>query len=183
VPAAGLNLMPLFPALTISSVPDPVLGAGAAALLGAGLLLALQRANRRPVTPTPPAVAAHPPAGRAHGPPEGLLEPWEGPPEAAGDRRGEARRGGYPTAVELIGPDPGPPKRGFVMDRAAGGLRLSVEQPFAVGAVVGVRACNAPLGTPWAEVSVRWCEADDARYEIGCQFVGEEPSNVLSTFD
>jgi hypothetical protein len=74
------------------------------------------------------------------------------------------------------------PHQALVLNRTSGGLRLAVERAVPVGTTLRLRACNAPPKTPWAEVLVVWCEEMGEYSELGCQFRGQIPWNVLLMF-
>jgi len=70
----------------------------------------------------------------------------------------------------------------FVTDRSKTGLRIVTKRRVKVGALIRVRAENAPDNTPWVIVEV--CRSTKHRkyYELGCQFTAEVPWNVLLLF-
>jgi len=69
-----------------------------------------------------------------------------------------------------------------VTDRSRGGLKLIVTEPVPVATVLGVRALNAPDENMWVRLSVRRCEQVGDHWEIGCQFLEEQPWNILLLF-
>jgi hypothetical protein len=71
---------------------------------------------------------------------------------------------------------------GWILDRSHGGLRLRVPEPIPVGVVLRVRCINAPENLPWAEVQVKHTREKDQTWEIGCEFLGEPPGDVLQSF-
>jgi hypothetical protein len=71
---------------------------------------------------------------------------------------------------------------GWVIDRSHGGLRLRVSQPFQVGAILRVRALQAPNTIPWMGVEVKNAREKSEFWEIGCQFLSEPPEEVLKSF-
>jgi hypothetical protein len=84
--------------------------------------------------------------------------------------------------VELIFPAAGPPQRGEVVDRSSGGLRVVAPVEVPVGTPLKVRAYNAPHGTPWAEVVVRWHGEFGGRHHLGCAFAEAPSWTVLLLF-
>ena len=111
-----------------------------------------------------------------------VSEHWEPVKLAAGDRRRLPRRGGNPTPVHLLAPGVDRPQPALVLDRCSGGLRLQVGQPFGIDSALRLQATNAPAGTPWVPVTVRWCEPMGEVCEIGCQFAAALPLNVMLLF-
>lgn len=141
--------------------------------IGLGLLVARQRRAHRPDT-DPPDLPEEPPL-----PPRGV-DAWARPAKAD-KRRCTARRSGHPVEVEVVGPDDGG-RRGYVMDRSRTGLRVAVRAAIPEKSRLKVRACEAPPGSPWVEVRVRWCRQVGGRWELGCEFTTEQPWGVLLTF-
>jgi hypothetical protein len=60
---------------------------------------------------------------------------------------------------------------GWVMDRSAGGLGLSVDKAVSVGTILRLLPCQAPAGTACLEVRVKRCQREDCRWTLGCRFV------------
>jgi hypothetical protein len=133
--------------------------------------------RRRPAPD--PAYAAPDPADNQRW---AISEYWAPPAVAAADRRGLMRREGNPTAVLVATADRDTPERAHVLNRTSGGLRLALKHALPVGTTLWLRAGHAPADTPWAEVSVRWCEEADGCFEIGCQFQGQLPWSLLLLF-
>jgi PilZ domain len=118
------------------------------------------------------------PKGRA-GPPR--PDPFE--VGSRSEKRAAFRRKGSSVEVELLlEGQPGPPTTGWVQDRSAGGLGLSVECEFACGTVLKVRPRNAPATAPWVEIEVRSCKPEDAGWLLGCSFRETPPYSVLLLF-
>ncbi len=101
---------------------------------------------------------------------------------AAPERRQSPRSpGGVP--VHIASADALPePIAGWVLDRSAGGLCLSVERPVRKGTVLTVRPTKAPPGTPPVHVRVQRCQPDNWRWSLGCSFIQAPPANVLGLF-
>ncbi len=107
---------------------------------------------------------------------------WEGPLASPDDRRQRSRRQAAPKEIHFRISEGAIAKPGFVIDRSSGGLRLALEQALPVDSHVFLKADQAPSGTPWAEAVVCWCKPMDDRFDLGCQFVGNVPWNVLLLF-
>jgi hypothetical protein len=104
-------------------------------------------------------------------------------PEKSWERRGFTRRSG--NAVPVIFTTAGNDEalgNGWVVDRSAGGLRLSLEKPLDVGTFLRIRPSKAQVTAPWIETQVKSCRADEASWELGCQFVTIPPLNTLLLF-
>jgi hypothetical protein len=82
----------------------------------------------------------------------------------------------------VVGKSDRSPRRANVLNRTSGGVRLAVQQDIPAGSILRMLAGNAPANTPWAEVSVRWCEEANGYFEVGCQFQGKLPWSVLLMF-
>jgi hypothetical protein len=104
-------------------------------------------------------------------------------PDRPGEKRGFNRRSGnaVPVVFTTAGND-GNLDNGWVVDRSAGGLCLSLEKPLDVGTFLKIRPSKAPVTAPWIEIQVRSCRADEANWELGCQFVTIPPFNTLLLF-
>ena len=101
----------------------------------------------------------------------------------ADERRRTMRRGGLPTPIQIADPkDVRKPTEGFVLDRSSGGLRVAVQKPLPTGGRVQVRPQHAPDNTPWVTVIIRNCREVGDYFEVGCQFEGELPWNLLLQF-
>ncbi len=107
---------------------------------------------------------------------------WGPPDRPAGERRRTPRRPGNPVEVTVLGLGGFGDDRGVIKDRSSAGLGLWVRRPVEPGAYLRVRACNAPDGTPWAELRVRWCRMEKDYFELGGDFVQPPPVGVLLTF-
>jgi hypothetical protein len=99
------------------------------------------------------------------------------------EKRGFTRRSGnaVPVVFTTAGNDDAL-ENGWVVDRSAGGLCLSLEKPFDVGTFLRVRPSKAQVTAPWIEIQVKSCRADKANWELGCQFVTIPPFNTLLLF-
>jgi hypothetical protein len=99
------------------------------------------------------------------------------------ENRAAVRRGGNAVAVFIADPQKTEePRRGWVVDRSAGGLCIALDNPADAGTILRVRVCNAPVTVPWAEVEVKSCRKDGNQWEAGCQFVVTPSYNVLMLF-
>jgi hypothetical protein len=118
------------------------------------------------------------------------LPPAAVPPEhdpfvmgSADDQRWAPRRRGNAITVQIA--DPGredSPRRGWVLDRSAGGVALEVEEPAPPGAVWLIRVAEARGSCPWVEAVVRNCRGEGSSWVVGCQFLRSPPSAVLMMF-
>jgi hypothetical protein len=111
-----------------------------------------------------------------------VVEPRWMPTLTAGDRRRRFRRGGNPVPVLVVGLDGNRRFDGRVLDRSQGGLRIEATEPARTGTTLLVRSCQAPPGSPWVPVSVRWCREKQGRIEFGCQFTNELSLPTMATF-
>ena len=153
---------------------DPQLLSGpAAAALAAGLLIArlTYLVGRRWLCRPPWAYPEQPPLGRL----EPLLDPFTA--GSATERRESSRRRGHAVSVAVAEAGPG-----WVLDRSMGGLGLALPTPAPLGAVLNVRAANAPVGTPWAEVEVLHCRPEEDHQRVGCRFRQTPHMGVLLLF-
>jgi hypothetical protein len=124
---------------------------------------------------------------RRSAPPEKQSDPAGPPamriPEKLGEKRGFTRRSG--NAVPVVFTTSGNEdalENGWVIDRSSGGLCLSLEKPLDVGTFLRIRPSKAQVTAPWIEIQVKSCRADDANWELGCQFVTIPPFNTLLLF-
>lgn len=108
---------------------------------------------------------------------------WAPPEQSYADRRETVRREGTPVRVLLASPifrngacD------GFILDRSTGGLRVAMSIAIAPGAIMQVRAVNAPDTIGFVTVIIRSCRKNDDFFEIGCEFEKTPPWNVLLLF-
>jgi hypothetical protein len=102
---------------------------------------------------------------------------------SATEQRKAYRRAGNPIEVLLRTPGTGQePKRGWVVNRSTGGLRLDVDQLVEEESVLEVRPSNAPPITPWVEVKVKDCRRTTDGWHLGCQFVRTPPWALLLMF-
>ena len=97
------------------------------------------------------------------------------------ERRQSPRRWGDPIEVllrpELTTPEPA---RGWVKNRSAGGLCISVSQPVPEGTILEVRFSLAPTTIPWVQAQVKGCRSVTGRWILHCQYVGiPSPEAVL----
>lgn len=100
-----------------------------------------------------------------------------------GNRRDSPRREGNLTEVFLLQEgSSGQPLRGWIFDRSAGGLGITVPQDIPIGSRFRVLPAKAPRNTPWMAVEIRNCRLGDEGWEIGCQFLATPPKAVLALF-
>jgi hypothetical protein len=99
------------------------------------------------------------------------------------EQRKSFRRGGNPTQVHVAFPDrKNQPAHGWVIDRSMGGIGLQVSNEYKPEEKLAVLPINAPEMTPWVDIVVRTCRANDDGYELGCQFVKTPNWSVLLMF-
>jgi hypothetical protein len=98
------------------------------------------------------------------------------------DKRAAPRRQGKPVAVLIAVEGTAEPRRGTVLDRSVGGLRLAVGSPLDVGAVVNLRVAHAVETIPWVPVEVKNCRQTPNGWEAGCQFLQTPPASVMWLF-
>jgi hypothetical protein len=98
------------------------------------------------------------------------------------ERRKSPRRWGNPIQVLLRDGRRGEPLRGWVANRSAGGLGLSLAEPLAVGAQTQLRITVAPESVPSVELEVIHCHAQTGRWLVGCRFLTPPPADVLLMF-
>jgi hypothetical protein len=161
----------------LASIPfltNPSFGAGIAAALGAVAAVYLARLlfpNRESAPAAPPPTTS-----------DSCANHWEKPTDPAGECRKHRRRCDRPVQLQLFGPGDRQPRPAYVLDRSQGGLRLSVETPFPINAILRVRPTNAPDNARWLRAKVRWCSTEEGRHEIGCQFTDHSPFHVMLMF-
>jgi hypothetical protein len=98
------------------------------------------------------------------------------------DRRLSVPRQGNPVKILISDESTAAAKDGLVLDRSRGGLLISRPSPVAEGAVLKVRAVEAPEGSAWIQVQVRNCRPKGDRWLLGCAFTQELPWGVLLLF-
>src|SRR5262249_45967934 len=69
--------------------------------------------------------------------------------------------------------------QGQVLDRCSAGLRLRTTRAAEAGTVLRGRAHNAPGGTPWTDLTVRWWRPAGSHFEGGGGFTEPPPLPVL----
>ena len=74
------------------------------------------------------------------------------------------------------------PIHGWVCDRSMGGLCLAVPRAVEMNMILSVRTADAEASTPWIQVEVKRCSAQEGHWELGCQFVRTPSWNVLLLF-
>lgn len=97
------------------------------------------------------------------------------------ERRQSPRRWGDPIEVFLRGEmTTAEPARGWVKNRSAGGLCISVSRPVPEGAILEVRFTLAPDTIPWVRAQVKGCRSATGRWMLHCQYLGDpSPEAVL----
>lgn len=105
---------------------------------------------------------------------------------SVGEQRTAFRRGGNPIEVIYTAPEfRTAPRRGYVLDRSVGGLRLMLAHELLPGTVVSLRPANASAIVPEVEVEVRSCRPSGTQpgeYDLGCQFVKSPPYSIMLLF-
>jgi hypothetical protein len=91
------------------------------------------------------------------------------------ERRKSHRRWGNPVEVQLRHPQSVIPLRGVVINRSTGGLAILVDDAYATGTQLTVRAVHAPAGVDWIAIEVKNCRAAGKNHVIGCSYP-ESPS-------
>lgn len=99
------------------------------------------------------------------------------------ERRSSIRRAGKTIKV-LISDAEGvaEPYQGLVCDRSLGGLCLAVPRAVEENTILSVRALDANATTPWIQVEVKRCSANNDHWELGCRFVRTPPYSQLLSF-
>jgi hypothetical protein len=97
------------------------------------------------------------------------------------ERRQSPRRWSDPIEVFVRGEmTTAEPARGWVKNRSAGGLCISVSQPVAEGMIIEVRFTLAPDTIPWVRAQVKGCRSVTGRWMLHCQYLGvPSPEAVL----
>jgi hypothetical protein len=137
----------------------------------------VQSRGRAPTAPAAPPAdepADEPVRGKVH-------DPFD--LGSVSEQRQGVRRKGNP--IEILVTDAQAeqePKRGWVVNRAANGLCLLLQEEVAEGTVLSVKPRQAPASMPWVRVEVRNCARDQSGYQTGCQFVSTPPWGILLLF-
>jgi hypothetical protein len=87
------------------------------------------------------------------------------------ERRADVRRYGNPVEVLLTDLAGGAPKRGWVLDRSLGGLRLWFPHAAATGQFLAVHRLDAPARSAWVRLQVKHCRRDQSAWMMGGCFV------------
>ncbi len=97
------------------------------------------------------------------------------------ERRQSPRRWSDPIEVFLRGETTtAEPARGWVKNRSAGGLCISVPRPVPEGTILEVRFTLAPEAIPWVRAQVKGCRSVTGRWVLHCQYLGvPSPEAVL----
>lgn len=152
------------------------------------------RLRRRPepppaATPEPAAPAPSVPEPAPAAPPPRVLRPTglvRLPPRestAKANRRVSDRRRGKPKKVYLADPATGALLGTcWVIDRSRSGLGLIVRHSLAEGAVLQVKAVDAPDDVEWTPIEVRNCRPRGSKWMVGCRFTTPLPWSVLLLF-
>jgi hypothetical protein len=86
------------------------------------------------------------------------------------ERRTSVRCWGNPVEVRILLPNRVYPVRGVVINRSTGGLAILVDDTYEVGAMLKVRAVQAPEAVPWINIEVKNCRAVAKNWVIGCKY-------------
>jgi hypothetical protein len=128
-------------------------------------------------------------SGAAAAPPPEQKPPAEEPQRdpfmegSTGEKRNAARRkGGVVQALVSDEKAEAEPWSGYVVDRSLGGVCVCGTRKAEPGALLTVRAVDAPPGTPWIEVRVRSCRETRDGWQLGCQFVRIPPTSLRLLF-
>ena len=98
------------------------------------------------------------------------------------ERRRTVRRKGRPVTVQVVNPRCStPPFEGWVLDRSAGGISVSLDHPFSKGIKVKIRPIRHEEGE-WIEAIVRACRQNGNRWTVGFQWSKELSSFLLQLF-
>lgn len=127
------------------------------------------------------------------GPPEAAppngASPNEADPFAIGstsEQRKAFRRMGNPIEILYsLRECADTPRRGYVIDRSVGGLRLMLTHTVPAGMILTVRPADASPMVPWVDLEARSCAASATQpggYDIGCAFVKSPPYSILLLF-
>jgi hypothetical protein len=98
------------------------------------------------------------------------------------ERRGTPRRKGNSVEVLLTEHPDEPPVHGWVLDRSLGGLCVLVEHPLEKQVPMFVRPRQCPATTPWTNVGVLSCRAEQEGWKVHCRFDRTPDYNVLLLF-
>jgi len=98
------------------------------------------------------------------------------------DKRTAPRRQGKPVSVLIAVEGTAEPRRGTVLDRSTGGLRLAVGSPLDVGLVLNLRVAHAADMIPWVQAEVKNCRRTRDGWEVGCRFLQTPPASVMWLF-
>lgn len=158
--------------------------------IAAGLLVgyiayrsvALWLARRHPQdaapAPEPEQPPEPPPSAPANQPP---IDPFTH--GAGSEKRKYLRRKGSPITVLISDAKAKePPRRGAILDRSQGGLRLLTDGPINPGTIISVLAEHAASVIPWTQMEVRRCQHTATGWEWGCKFLHPVPSTVMWLF-
>jgi hypothetical protein len=147
----------------------------AVGLACAGLALMLARTLSHWRKPPPPPLPAPPKESAPQ------RNPFE--PPSYRERRAYVRRGDKPTKILISDANAAAePFPGLVSNRSMGGLRLVVPRELEENMILSVRAADADASSPWVQVEVKWCRAQEGSWELGCQFVRTPPYSQLLLF-
>jgi len=107
----------------------------------------------------------------------------EQPTSFLAEKRKTLRREGNPIPVRMSRDLEGErSEEAFVVDRSTTGMQIWSKRRIPAGAMVRVKAHNAPDGTPWVFVQVCRVGKNRKFYELGCQFTQDVPWSVLLLF-
>ena len=95
------------------------------------------------------------------------------------ERRTSVRNWGNPVEVRILAPTRVYPVRGVVINRSTGGLAILVDNAYEVGALLRVRAVQAPENVTWIGVEVKNCREVGKNWVIGCKYPETPPWNAV----
>ncbi len=100
------------------------------------------------------------------------------------ERRRWPRRWGDPVMVRIAGEayGPAPPQEGWVMNRAEGGVGISLPAPVSPGTRLYLAPFGMSAGVAPVEAEVVHCTARAARWVAGCAFHQAVPAEVMLLF-
>lgn len=104
---------------------------------------------------------------------------------SASEQRASFRRTGNPVEIIYASAEIKHPRRGYVLDRSVGGLRLMLDHDLAPDTVLMVRPANVSEIIPETEIVVRSCRpsaTQPGQFDLGCQFVKSPPYSLLLLF-
>jgi hypothetical protein len=98
------------------------------------------------------------------------------------ERRAGRRRWGNPTEVLITAPGSAGQLHGLVVNRSTGGLGILTDKELSPGALVTIRAVEAPSYVPVAWAEIRHCRKVGNAVLLGCRFSNDISWNVRVWF-